>query len=291
MQSRKRISLFDLVNILLMLLLIVVMLYPLYYILIVSISYGAAVARGEVTLYPVRMTLKAYEIIFADAPILNGYKNTLLYTGLGVLVNLLFTSLCAYPLSRKEFAGKTFFSLFIVFTMFFDGGMIPRFLVVHALGMTDTIWAMVIPSAISVMYMIMMRTFFQGIPEGLYESAYIDGANDFTIFTRIVLPLSAPVMATMTLFYSVSHWNSFFPALIYLNETKRYPLQIILRNMVIQGDMSAQSVETSGVMGTMVVDENIKYAVVIISILPILLLYPLLQKYFVKGAMIGSIKG
>jgi len=287
----RKFSAFDTVNYALMLALIGIMLYPLYYILIVSVSHGGAVARGEVTWLPVDVTLKAYEIIFSDAPIVNAYKNTLLYTSLGVLINLTCTALCAYPLSRREFVGKQWLSLFIVFTMFFDGGMIPRFLVVNSLGMIDTVWAIVIPPAVSVMYMIMMRTFFQDIPEALHESAYMDGANDWVVFRKVVLPLSAPLMATMTLFYAVMHWNSFFPALIYLNESKRYPIQMILRNIVIQGDLSAQSVEMAGVMGNMIVDQNIKYAVVIISILPILLLYPFLQKYFVKGAMIGSVKG
>ena len=287
----RKFSAFDTVNYALMLALIGIMLYPLYYILIVSVSHGGAVARGEVTWLPVDVTLKAYEIIFSDAPIVNAYKNTLLYTSLGVLINLTCTALCAYPLSRREFVGKQWLSLFIVFTMFFDGGMIPRFLVVNSLGMIDTVWAIVIPPAVSVMYMIMMRTFFQDIPEALHESAYMDGANDWVVFRKVVLPLSAPLMATMTLFYAVMHWNSFFPALIYLNESKRYPIQMILRNIVIQGDLSAQSVEMAGVMGNMIVDQNIKYAVVIISILPILLLYPFLQKYFVIGAMIGSVKG
>jgi len=282
---------FDYVNVLLMLGVIFVMLYPIYYMAIVSISNGTSVARGEVGFLPVKITWKAYEIIFSDAPIVTAYKNTIVYTALGVFINLLMTSLCAYPLSRKEFYGKTFFSLFVVFTMFFDGGMIPRFLVVNGLGMLDTLWAIVIPTAINVFYMMMMRTFFQAIPEALHESAFIDGANDWTVFRKIVIPLSAPLLATMTLFYAVSHWNSYFPALIYLNDNALYPIQIILRNIVIQGDVASQSTETNGVMGTLVVDQNIKYAVVIIAILPILLLYPFLQKYFVKGAMVGSLKG
>ncbi len=282
---------FDYVNVLLMLGVIFVMLYPIYYMAIVSISNGTSVARGEVGFLPVKVTWKAYEIIFSDAPIVTAYKNTIVYTALGVFINLLMTSLCAYPLSRKEFYGKTFFSLFVVFTMFFDGGMIPRFLVVNGLGMLDTMWAIVIPTAINVFYMMMMRTFFQAIPEALHESAFIDGANDWTVFRKVVIPLSAPLLATMTLFYAVSHWNSYFPALIYLNDNTLYPIQIILRNIVIQGDVASQSTETNGVMGTLVVDQNIKYAVVIIAILPILLLYPFLQKYFVKGAMVGSLKG
>jgi putative aldouronate transport system permease protein len=287
----RRFSIFDFLNILIMLGVIFMMLYPIYYMAIISISNGAAVARGEVGFFPVKITWKAYEIIFSDAPIVNAYRNTIMYTSVGVATNLLLTALCAYPLSRKEFFGRNFFSLFIVFTMFFDGGMIPRYLVVNQLGLLDSIWAIVIPTAINVFYMVMMRTFFQAIPEALHESAYIDGASDLVVFWKVVLPLSAPVMATMTLFYAVAHWNSYFPALIYLNDSDLYPIQIILRNIVIQGDVAAQSTETNGVMGTLVVDQNIKYAVVIIAILPILLLYPFLQKYFVKGSMVGSLKG
>ncbi len=290
-QSIRKYSLFDYVNVLLMLLIIFIMLYPLYYMGIVSISHGGAVARGEVSFLPIDITFKAYSIIFADAPIVRAYANTLLYTSTGVAVNLFMTAMCAYPLSRKEFYGGPVFAMFIIFTMFFDGGMIPRYLVVNSLGMLDTLWAIILPPAINIFYMIMMRTFFQGIPSAMHESAYMDGANDIRVFWQIVLPLSAPLMATMVLFYAVSHWNSFFPALIYLNDTSRYPIQIILRNVVIQGDVGAQTTETSGVMGTLVVDQNIKYAVVIIALLPILVLYPFLQKYFVKGSMVGSLKG
>jgi putative aldouronate transport system permease protein len=288
--NKQKYSWFDCLNVCLMLGLIFIMLYPLYYMAIISISNGGAVSRGEVGFFPVDITWKAYEIIFSDAPIVRAYANTLLYTSVGVAINLVLTALCAYPLSRKQFYGREIFALLIVFTMFFDGGMIPRYLVVNQLGLLDSIWAIVLPPAINVFYMVMMRTFFQAIPDALHESAYMDGANDWLVFRKIVIPLSGPLMATMTLFYAVWHWNSFFSALIYLNESSRYPIQMILRNIVIQGDMSAQSTEMSGVMGTLVVDQNIKYAVVIITILPILLLYPFLQKYFVKGSMIGSLK-
>ncbi|WP_238403160.1 carbohydrate ABC transporter permease [Paenibacillus mesophilus] len=289
--GKRNVSVFDLVNILIMIGVIFVMLYPLYYMAIVSISAGGAVTRGEVGFYPIDMTWKAYEIVFSSAPIVQAYQNTLLYTTVGVAINLAMTALCAYPLSRSHFYGKNVFALLIVFTMFFDGGMIPRYLVVDSLGLLNSLWAIVLPPAINVFYMVMMRTFFQAIPDALIESAQMDGANDFKVFRTIVLPLSAPLMATMTLFYAVGHWNSFFSALIYLNESSKFPIQMILRNIVIQGDMSAQSTELSGVMGMLVVDQNIKYAVVIIAILPILVLYPFLQKYFVKGSMVGSLKG
>jgi len=273
-----------------MLVIVFVMLYPLYYMAIVSVSSGGAVSRGEVGMLPIGITWKAYEIVFTDAPIVRAYGNTLLYTTVGVAINLVMTCLCAYPLSRRTFYGKEVFAMLIVFTMFFDGGLIPKYLVIDKLGMINSIWAIVLPPAVSVMYMVMMRTFFQQIPEALQESAYIDGANDWTVFRKVVLPLSVPLMATMTLFYAVGHWNSFFSALVYLNERSKYPVQIILRSIVVEGDTSSQVAEIN-TSNAAIVSQNIKYAVVITAILPILILYPFLQKYFVKGAMVGSLKG
>ncbi|WP_135556355.1 carbohydrate ABC transporter permease [Paenibacillus cymbidii] len=283
-------SLFDVLNVLFMLVIVFVMLYPLYYMAIVSVSSGGAVSRGEVGMLPIGITWKAYEIVFTDAPIVRAYGNTLLYTTVGVAINLVMTCLCAYPLSRRTFYGKEVFAMLIVFTMFFDGGLIPKYLVIDKLGMINSIWAIVLPPAVSVMYMVMMRTFFQQIPEALQESAYMDGANDWTVFRKVVLPLSVPLMATMTLFYAVSHWNSFFSALVYLNERSKYPVQIILRSIVVEGDTSSQVAEIH-TSNAAIVSQNIKYAVVITAILPILILYPFLQKYFVKGAMVGSLKG
>ncbi|OXS54735.1 sugar ABC transporter permease [Cohnella sp. CIP 111063] len=280
---------FDGVNLVLMLLLIVITLYPLYYMGIVSISSGGAVSRGEVLWLPKGINLQAYKYVFDDPAVLRSYGNTILYTALGTLISLVLTTLCAYPLSRNHFYGRAIFSLFVIFTMFFDGGLIPRFMVVHGLGMVDTIWALVIPTAISVFNMILMRTFFEQIPEALHESATVDGAGEYRTLLQIVLPLSMPVMATMFLFYAVGQWNSFFPALIYLNEKELYPLQIILRNIVIQGDMASQTTQMGADMATM--SATIKYAVVYVAILPVLCIYPFVQKYFVQGAMLGSVKG
>jgi putative aldouronate transport system permease protein len=280
---------FDGVNIVIMLVLIVITLYPLYYMGIVSISAGDAVSRGEVLWLPKDISLQAYKYVFDDPAVLRSYGNTILYTSLGTLISLILTTLCAYPLSRGHFYGKSLFSLFVIFTMFFDGGLIPRYMVVNSLGMVDTIWALVIPTAISVFNMILMRTFFEQIPDALHESATVDGAGELRTLLQIVLPLSMPVMATMFLFYAVGQWNSFFPALIYLNEKALYPLQIILRNIVIQGDMASQTTQMGADMASM--SETIKYAVVFVAILPVLCIYPFVQKYFVQGAMLGSVKG
>ncbi|MCU6794164.1 carbohydrate ABC transporter permease [Paenibacillus sp. WQ 127069] len=289
--SLKKLSLFDVVNVMIMLLVIVVTVYPLYYMGIVSISSGLSVQRGDVFLYPIEVTLKAYSVVLDDPSILRAYGNTLLYTCLGVCVNLIMTTLCAYPLSRNHLYGKALLSFFVVFTMFFDGGLIPRYMVVHSLGMVNSIWAILIPTAINVFNMILMRTFFAEIPDALHESATVDGASEWRILLQVVLPLSMPVMATMFIFYAVAHWNSFFPALIYLNEKQLYPLQIIVRNIVIQGDMSSQTTEMGAGENSSVMAQNVKYAVVFIAILPILVVYPFVQKYFIQGAMLGAVKG
>ena len=265
-------------------------LYPLYYMFIVSISDGNAVMRGEVSLYPVGINWDTYKFILSDSYIPQAYKNTIIYTVSGVLVNVIMTALCAYPLARKKFYGRRFFTLMIIFTMFFDAGMVSNYMLVNSLGIHNTIWAIILPGAINVWYMIIMRTFFSNIPEELYESAYIDGANDLTIFVKIALPLSKAVLATMILFYAVSHWNSFFPELIYLDDRAKFPMQLILRNIVLGSDAGA-SAATSVAADGAILGLNIKYAVVFITVLPILVVYPFVQKYFVKGAMVGSVKG
>lgn len=281
---------FDICNVLFMLLLVIVTIYPLYYMGIVSISAGDAVNRGEVYFLPKGLNLQAYDVIMKDPAILRSYANTLFYTSAGVVINLIMTALCAYPLSRGHLYGRGLISLFVIFTMFFDSGLIPRYMVVHSLHMVNTVWAILIPTAINVFNMILMRTFFENIPDSLHESATVDGAGEFRILVRVVLPLSLPVIATMFLFYAVAHWNSFFPALIYLNEKNLYPMQIILRNIVIAGDMASQTT-SAGAEELAVMSLNIKYATVYVAILPVLVLYPFVQKYFVQGAMVGSVKG
>ncbi|MDF2814385.1 MAG: lplC5 [Paenibacillus sp.] len=281
---------FDTFNILFMIGLIFVTFYPLYHIFVVSISDGHSVLRGEVNFWPVGPNLDTYRLLLHDSAILRSYGNTILYTSVGTLVNLCCTILCAYPLSKKEFYGRSFFTLMIVFTMFFSGGLIPSYLLVQKLHMMNTMWALIVPGAISAWNMIVMRTFFQGLPNELFESARMDGANEWLVLWRIVLPLSLPIIATISMFYAVGHWNSFFPALIYLDEKAKYPVQILLRNIVVMGQMSEQSQELSGPYAA-VTSTNIKYAVIMIVVAPIIAVYPFIQKYFIKGVMIGSLKG
>lgn len=281
---------FDTSNYIFMLALIFVTFYPLYYIFVVSVSDGNAVLRGDVSFWPESFNLDTYKLILDDPMIYRAYLNTIVYTVVGTMVNVCCTILCAYPLSKKDFYGKGFFTLMIVITMFFGGGLIPSYLLVQKLGMVNTMWALIIPGAISAWNMIIMRTFFQGLPNEIFESAEMDGANQLTALMRIALPLSGPILATISMFYAVGHWNSFFPALIYLNEKVKYPMQIMLRNMVVMGDMTNQTQQLSGDYAG-VTATNIKYAVIIIVVLPILMVYPFIQKFFIKGALIGSLKG
>lgn len=284
-------KIFDVFNVILMLLLLLITLYPFWYVIIVSLSDGKAVLSGQVGLLPVNFTLDTYRVVLRDSSILTGFKNTLIYTGLGTLINLVCTSMCAYPLSRPDLIGKKQIMGLIVFTMFFSGGMIPGYLVMNQMGLIDTIWAMVVPGAISTYNMIVMRTFFLGIPEALHESACLDGANEWQVLVRIVLPLSTPILATMLLFYAVGHWNSYMNALLYLNSKSLFPLQSILRNMVVDGQLSEAQTQVGGGSSFTVIETTMKYATIVVSTLPILMIYPFVQKYFVKGVMIGSLKG
>lgn len=281
---------FDGVNIVLLLLLALATLYPLYYVLVISISDANAVMRGVVRYWPVGVNMDTYKIIMRDPNIITAYVNTLLYVSVGTCINLLFTMLCAYPLSKKDFYGRNAFMVMIVITMFFSGGLIPNYLVVQHLGMINTLWAIVLPTAINAWFMIIMRTFFMNIPQELFEAAHMDGAGMARTFVRIVIPLSVPSIMTIGMFYAVAHWNSFFPALIYLNEKAKYPLQIILRNIVIGGELTSVNASMAEA-DTFVAVQNVKYAVIIIVIAPILLIYPFVQKYFIQGIMVGSLKG
>ncbi len=290
-KSRKT---FEIFNIIFMICLSFIMLYPFYYCLIGSFSSNGALLSGKVSFVPIGFNINAYKLVFEYSVIWRAYGYTIFYTVLGTLVNLILTMLGAYPLSRSDFFGKGVFTAFIAVTMFFNAGLIPTFLTIKNLGLYDTIWALVLPGGISTMNMIIMRTFFQGIPDALEESATIDGASDMQCLIRIILPLSLPSIMTIGLFYAVGHWNSWFNALIYLNDSKRYPLQLILRQIVLQnqvndmvGTMAGYATEDS----TQMIAESIKYAVIIVAVTPILCVYPYIQKYFTKGVMIGSIKG
>ncbi|MDL2318600.1 carbohydrate ABC transporter permease [Eubacteriales bacterium OttesenSCG-928-A19] len=291
-RKRRHLSGFDLFNYALMAVLMVLMLYPIYYCAIVSISDGKAVVQGRVMFYPIGFSLTAYNTVLSNSQIIRSYGNTILYTTVGTAINLLMSTICAYPLSRPGLKGRSVINSIMLFTMFFSGGMIPMYLQIKRLGIDDTMWAVILPGAISTYNMIIMRTFFSSLPEELHESANIDGANSYQILLRIVLPLSMSILATMVLFYAVSHWNSYLSALLYLNDAKKFPLQMVLRNLIIDSNLANfTSSNASNSAESLVTESKLKYAAVIVSILPILCVYPILQKYFVKGVMIGAVKG
>jgi len=269
-----------------------VVLYPLIFVLSASLSNPEYVISGDIWLWPKEFTVEAYQKVFQNPDITNGFVNTLKYTFFGTLLNIFMTICAAYPLSRRNLKGKGFIMAFMVFTMFFSGGLIPTYLLIRDLGMINTFWVMIIPNAVAVWNIIIMRTFFQSIPYELEESAMIDGAGNFRILWSIVLPLSLPVMAVMVLFYAVGHWNSYFQALIYLQDQDKFPLQLILRQILIQGQADDMIKATSeSFLAQKLSVEGLKYAVLIVANLPMLMLYPFLQRYFVKGVMIGSLKG
>lgn len=282
--------LFDAANTAVLLLLSFLTLYPFLFVVFASVSDPSEFAqhRGAL-LWPVGFTWDAYSMVFQNPNIVQSYLNTFFYVGVGTALNIFMTALGAYGLSRNNVMWKNAIMMLIVMTMFFDGGLIPRYLLIRNLGMVDTVWALIVPVAMSTWNLIVMRTSFQGVPAALEESARIDGANDWTILFRIVIPLSLPVIAVMILFYGVGHWNSWFNAMIYLRSRELFPLQLILREILVLNDTSNMMTNVVG-GDRMPVGETIKYATIVVATIPILLLYPFLQKYFVKGVMIGAIK-
>ncbi|WP_145040790.1 carbohydrate ABC transporter permease [Paenibacillus sp. Y412MC10] len=283
--------LFDILIYAIAAIIIVIVLYPLLFIVSASFSDPARVLNGEVWLLPKGVTLDAYENILQNDKIWTGYRNTILYTTVGTAINIIMTILAAYPLSRPDLPGRNGIMVLITLTMFFNGGLIPTYLLVKDLGMVDTMWALIIPGAIATYNLIVMRTYFQSsIPWELQEAAHIDGCSNWRLLFSIILPLSKPILAVMVLFYAVGHWNSFFNALIYIRNEDLHPLQLVLREILLisQSDAVDGSV---GLEKSILLAESIKYAVIIVSSLPVLLMYPLVQRHFVKGVMIGSIKG
>jgi putative aldouronate transport system permease protein len=271
----------------------ILVLYPLYFVVIASVSDPAAVNSGQTLLLPHMPSLSGYKLIFEDARIWIGYKNTLIYTGFGTLLALFLTIFAGYALSRKDLVGGSIIMKLMVFTMYFNGGLIPTYLVIKNLKLTDTPYVLIILGSFSVFNLIITRTFFVSkIPKEYMEAASIDGCGNGRFFFSIVLPLSKEVIAVIALFYAVSHWNSFFSALIYVSDQKLYPLQLILRDILI-GSQSLQSNtdDPSIIMEMQKIAETIKYGVIIVSTLPVLIFYPFIQRFFVKGIMIGGIKG
>lgn len=284
----KDISLFSVINGIIMLCLSVVVLYPIIYITAVSFSDTASVLQGKVTLLPKGFNLDAYAQVLKDDRIPRAYLNTIFYTTLGTTINLLFTAVAAYPLARKDFFGRKFFLLAIILTMFLNPGIIPNYLIVQELGMIDTVWALVLPNAIWTFELIILKSFYENMSESLREAAVVDGASEYRILFQIIIPLSKPALASIGLFYFMGHWNSFFIPLIYLNDSTMYPLQVVLRDMLIFADNNNN---TNLVDAAALAPQAMKNATIVLSMIPVLLLYPFAQKYFAKGVMLGSEKG
>ncbi|WP_404455565.1 carbohydrate ABC transporter permease [Virgibacillus necropolis] len=287
---------FDVLNRIFVLLITLIIIYPLVFVISASISDPAAVSSGRMWLWPVDITFDGFKRVFENEAIWLGYRNTIIYTVVGTLIHLFVLLPCAYALSRKETMGKKIILWFILFTMLFNGGLIPTYLVIQSLGMLDTIWAIVIPNVVGAWSILVARAFFQqSIPDQLVEASKIDGASDFLIFRKIVLPLSLPIIAVMALFHAVGLWNQYFNALIYLSDDKMYPLQLILRQILILNEVGADGIgEGAGNAESFIQQVKtaslVKYAVIIVSALPLLILYPFLQRFFVKGVLIGSVK-
>ena len=281
---------FSIVNSILLLVVVFVTVYPFVYMISVSLSSSLHVMRGQVTWFPRGFTLGMYKLVLTDPRIPRAYLNTITYVVLGTAISLAITSMAAYALAKRHLPFKKGFTMFIVFTMFFNGGMIPTFLVVRSLGIMDSIWAMVLPQAVSAWLLWVMRTYVSGLPEEMEDAARIDGLRDFGIFVYIVLPLSRAALAAIGLFYAVALWNNFLLPLLYLRESDLFPLQVILRNLVIMENFEMAVTSTVGVEGMVIID-SLKYAAITVCTLPIIMVYPLLQKHFTKGVMIGAVKG
>lgn len=289
---------FDWTNLILLTLLMLLILYPLIYILSASISDPDLVKRGEIVLLPKGITLEGYFRVFQEKDILIGYRNTILYTVGGTLINLLLTLPAAYTLSKRHLVGRNFFMFLMAFTMYFSGGIIPTYLLMKNLNLINNYFVLMICGGVSTTNLIISRTFFaNGVPQELEESAFIDGCNVIRTFTTIVLPLSKALIGVMALYYGVVHWNSFFNALIYLTDRAKIPLQLVLREILVEQQVKANMMAAGGAVDELLLDQQmrvaelVKYAVIVVSSLPVLIAYPFLQKYFDKGVMIGSLKG
>lgn len=285
--------LFNVLVVLILFAIFIIVLYPLLYTLSASFSDPLAVLNGRLWLLPVGWTLKAYGNVLDHPEIWVGYRNTLLYTSVALVFNIVLTILAAFPLSRRDFKGRRLLTGILVFTMFFDGGMITTYLVVHKLHLINTMWALVLPKAINTFNVIVTITFLRNtIPEEVYEAARVDGCSNTRMLLSIAIPLSKPILAVMVLFYAVEQWNSYFDALIYISKQQLFPLQLILRNILIAASASDMTTAAdAGAAQRMLDSEGIKYAVIILASLPMLILYPFVQRFFVNGVMIGSVKG
>ncbi|HOJ10262.1 MAG TPA: carbohydrate ABC transporter permease [Clostridiales bacterium] len=296
MKKSKDDIIFETINTILITIFFVIVLYPLLFVLSASISDPSLVSQGKIILLPKGINFNGYKRVLAYSDIWLGYRNTIFYAITGTLISLFLTLTSAFSLSRKDFIGKNIFVVFFTVTMFFSGGLIPTYMVIKSLGMRNTVFAQLLPGAVSFMNIIVVRTFYQtSIPDSLQEAASIDGCSIFRLFVSIILPLSKPIIAVMGLFYGVAQWNSYFKALIYISDRKIFPLQLILREILVVNQINMDLLMNEGELE--VIHKRVelatllKYSVIVVSTLPVIAAYPFLQKYFIKGVMVGAIKG
>ena len=278
----------DFLNYAILMIIALVTVLPFVYVLAVSFTDPTEVAKGGIILFPKKFSLAAYQYIFSTNTLIRSLGVSVYVTIVGTIINLIFTSLMAYPLAKTYLRGRKYILMGVLFTMLFSGGLIPSYFVVKGVGLINSLWSLMIPGAISAFYLIVLKNFFQQIPDGLEDSAKIDGCNDVGVLFRIVLPLSMPAMATFSLFYAVGHWNTYFSAIMYINDNKLWPVQVLLREIVI---LAQSRIGDTDMDERMIQPLTIRMAVIVFATLPILLVYPFLQKHFAKGVMLGSVKG
>jgi len=267
-------------------------LFPLYYVVVMSLTpYSEVLRNGGFVLLPTALTLDAFETILSSRVVPRAFQVTVFVALAGTLLNLTVTTLLAYPLSKKFIPGRNAVLLALVFTMLFSGGLIPLYLVVRATGLTNKLWALIVPGLVSTFNLLIMKTYFENLPAEVEEAAKVDGCGDVQTLVRIVLPLSAPIMATLGLFYGVNHWNAYFPGIMYLRDKSLYPLQVVLRNMIQTPNISQELAVNNPLLVQTLPPETIKMAAVVVAIVPVMVIYPFLQRYFIRGMLLGSIKG
>ena len=288
MITKKKIGLVDVVNTIIMLIVLLVTLYPFYYVLIASVSDGSQIIRGNVILWPKGFSFDAYKMIPTIRYFFTSYGNTLYYTFFGTLISMIVMSMGAYALSRKKLKGKKVLSFFISFTLWFKAGIIPFYINMDSLNLLDSRLGILFGFCVNAFYIIIMRTYFEGLPEELEESAKLDGLNNFGIFTKIALPLSKPMLATIALYCAVNRWNGYFWAMVLLKDEKKVPLQVLLKKIIIENKVMAAIDSSSGISFTR---ETMVYAIIVIAVIPIIAVYPFVQKFFVKGLTVGAVKG
>ncbi|MGT2832742.1 carbohydrate ABC transporter permease [Streptococcus halotolerans] len=273
-------------------LLVLITVVPMGYILIASFMDPQVLVNQGISFNPKDWTVEGYQRVFSDDSILRGFINSLLYSTIFAALTVVISVMTAYPLSKKDLIGRRWVNYFLIFTMFFGGGLVPTYLLVKNLGMLNSMWAIVLPGAVNVWNIILARTYFQSLPDELIEAAVIDGANEFQIFLKVILPLAKPIMFVLFLYAFVGQWNSYFDAMIYIKDPDKAPLQLVLRNILIQNEVNANMIGAQAAINELKrIAEIVKYATIVISSLPLIVLYPFFQKYFDKGIMAGSLKG